>query len=366
MIACFALARTERRFHRRPDRRHRRDLLAHGGRLFHVLLAVGMAAVGASPLWQGSRACAAGQAGQNEADEATAVAPEKPDAKTMTTEFVAMTFNIRFNNPADGRNAWPRRRDDVAKLIAAERPDVIGMQEALSGQIDDLKERLDDYAWYGVGRDDGKAKGEFAPVFYRRDRFDVLDKGTFWLSETPEKPGSKGWDAALPRIATWLRLRDKQSGGAFLFANVHFDHRGERARLESGRLLRRKLAEIAGDVPVVLVGDFNSTPTSPPYKAIVEGGKDAPTAKNEQGKDAMHQVVFRDAHEVAAKREGPDTTWNGFNRPVDGNRIDHVFVDNGWTVESYRIADGKTADGRFYSDHFPIVAKLRGEKRQQK
>ncbi len=286
--------------------------------------------------------------------DASPSAKSAPETKTMTTELAAMTFNIRFNNPADGKNAWPHRRDDVAKLIARERPDLVGMQEALAGQIDDLKERLADYDWYGVGRDDGKANGEFAPIFYRRDRFDVLDKGTFWLSKTPDEVGSKGWDAALPRIASWLRLRDKKSGQALLFANVHFDHRGGQARLESARLLRRKLLGIAGDAPIVLVGDFNAAPESTPYKALVEG-----TQSDDATDNGKKSAILRDAHGLVEKPEGPNTTWNGFDKPVDGNRIDHVFVDHGWAVTAYRIVDDKTDDGRFYSDHFPIVAKFR-------
>ncbi|MEX2186738.1 MAG: SMP-30/gluconolactonase/LRE family protein [Pirellulales bacterium] len=282
------------------------------------------------------------------------------EAANVRTELVAMTFNIRYDNRGDGKNAWPHRRDDVGKLIARERPDVVGMQEALSGQIDDLKERLADYDWYGVGRDDGQAKGEAVPIFYRRDRFDVLDKGTFWLSETPDEVGSKGWDAALPRIASWLRLRDKKTGKALLFANVHFDHRGPKARLESARLLRRKLLEIAGELPIVLVGDFNASPDSPPYKAMIEtaasekAADDAADAENDKA-----SAVLRDARGLVEKPAGPNTTWNGFEKAVAGNRIDHVFVDRHWTVSAFRVIDEKTDDGRFYSDHFPIVAKLR-------
>jgi endonuclease/exonuclease/phosphatase family metal-dependent hydrolase len=319
----------------------------------HAAFAVVMSAFAAAAMLSPARS--AGRDGPTTEEPAS-------KAETMASELAAMTFNIRFNNRADGKNAWPHRRDDVGKLIARERPDVVGMQEALAAQIDDLKERLADYDWYGVGRDDGKAKGEFSPIFYRRDRFDVLDKGTFWLSETPDKVGSKGWDAALPRIATWLRLKDKTSGETLLFANVHFDHRGRKARLESGRLLRRKLLEIAADAPVMLVGDFNSTPTSPPYKAIVgaASASDAADAKDdENGEHGNERAVFRDARGLAEKPGGPDTTWNGFERPVDGNRIDHMFVDGRWTVDSFRVIDEKTGDGRFYSDHFPVLAKVR-------
>jgi endonuclease/exonuclease/phosphatase family metal-dependent hydrolase len=265
-----------------------------------------------------------------------------------------MTFNIRFNNAADGRNAWPKRRDDVAELILRQKPDLLGLQEALAGQIGELKERIgDEHDWYGVGRDDGKEQGEFAPIFYRRARFEVLGKGTFWLSETPEKVGSKGWDAALPRVATWLKLKDKAADRELLFANVHFDHRGQQARLESARLLRRKLAEVAGDAPIVLLGDFNATPDSRPYEALV----DAAELKGDDG-TATKAAVFRDARGLVANPAGPNTTWNGFTKAIDGSRIDHVLVDAHWTVAGFAVIDEQTKDGRFYSDHFPIVVKL--------
>lgn len=277
-------------------------------------------------------------------------APANDVAKGNVT---AMTFNIRYNNLGDGKNAWPLRKADVAELIRREQPDLLGLQEALVGQIADLKERLPDYDWYGLGRDDGKEKGEFAPVFYRRERFELLAKGTFWLSETPDKVGSKGWDAALPRVASWLRVHDKHSGKPFLFANVHFDHRGEKARVESSHLLRRKLLELAGEEPIVLVGDFNATPDSSPHKALVDAGQPDETDSRAVA------AVFRDARGLVAKPLGPDTTWNGFSSAVNGNRIDHVVVDRHWTAISYKIIDDKTNDGRFYSDHFPIVAKLK-------
>lgn len=272
-------------------------------------------------------------------------------------ELAVMTFNIRFNNPADGKNAWPKRRDDVAELIRRQKPDLLGLQEALAGQISDLEKRLgDDYDWYGVGRDDGKEKGEFVPVFFRRDRFDVLAKGTFWLSETPDKPGVIGWDAALPRVATWLKLKDKPTGRTLLFANVHYDHRGDKARLESSRLLRRKLLELAGDAPILLLGDFNAAPDSRPYQALV----DSADLKSGDGAPAK-AAVLRDARGLVAEPSGPDTTWNGFTKAVKGSRIDHVLVDARWMVASYAVIDEQTPDGRFYSDHFPIVVKLRQE-----
>jgi endonuclease/exonuclease/phosphatase family metal-dependent hydrolase len=285
---------------------------------------------------------------------------EEPQANAKADpagELAVMTFNIRYDNPGDGKNAWPHRRDDVAEFIKRQQPDLLGLQEALHGQIADLKERLGDaYDWYGVGRDDGKEKGEFAPVFFRRARFEIQDKGSFWLSETPDKIGSKGWDAALPRVATWLKLKDKTTDKPLLFANVHFDHRGQQARRDSARLMRRKLLELAGDAPIVLVGDFNATPDSSPHAALV----DKANLKSAE-KEPVTAAVFRDARDLVAKPAGPDSTWNGFVKTSKGARIDHVFVDRHWKVASYAVFDERTKDGRFYSDHYPIVVKVRTE-----
>jgi endonuclease/exonuclease/phosphatase family metal-dependent hydrolase len=280
----------------------------------------------------------------------------KAEANADSADTLAvMTFNIRFNNPRDGKNAWPHRRDEVAELIKRQKPDLLGLQEALHGQITDLKERLgDEYEWYGVGRDDGKEKGEFAPVFFRRERFEVESKGSFWLSETPDKIGSIGWDAALPRVATWLKVKDKTTGKTLLFANVHFDHQGDQARRESARLLRRKLLVLAGEAPIALVGDFNATPNSTPHKALI--GDDELKAPDGTAESA---AVLRDAYGLVEKPAGPNTTWNGFRKASDGARIDHVLVDRHWTALSYAVIDETTKDGRFYSDHFPIVAKIR-------
>jgi endonuclease/exonuclease/phosphatase family metal-dependent hydrolase len=284
-----------------------------------------------------------------------AKAPPTDAQADAARDLTVMTFNIRFNNPRDGKNAWPHRRDEVAELIKRQKPDLLGLQEALHGQITDLKERLgDEYEWYGVGRDDGKEKGEFAPVFFRRERFEVESKGSFWLSETPDKIGSIGWDAALPRVATWLKVKDKTTGKTLLFANVHFDHQGDQARRESARLLRRKLLVLAGEAPIALVGDFNATPNSTPHKALI--GDDELKAPDGTAESA---AVLRDAYGLVEKPAGPNTTWNGFQKASDGARIDHVLVDRHWTVDSYGVLDETMKDGRFYSDHFPIVAKIR-------
>jgi endonuclease/exonuclease/phosphatase family metal-dependent hydrolase len=258
-----------------------------------------------------------------------------------------MTFNIRYNNPGDGQNAWPLRRDWVAEIIRERKTDLVGVQEALPGQIDDLVERLSDFAWYGVGRDDGKHAGEHTPIFYRRDRFERLDQGAFWLSETPEKPGSKSWDTAITRVAVWLKLKDRQTGATFFAFNTHFDHRGAEARRQSAKLLLRKIPEIAGDAAVVLTGDFNCTPNTQPYKVLT-------AAADESGAFQLRDTL------TASKSEpqGPTGTWNGFTLIVPGQRIDHIFVTPAFHVAGHATIDDKRA-GRFPSDHLPVMAEIR-------
>src|SRR5688500_2630733 len=177
-----------------------------------------------------------------------------------------MTFNIRYDNPSDGVNAWPNRKDWVASLVRFHGADVVGVQEALAHMLTDLDARLPGFARVGVGRADGRAEGEFSAILYRAERLELLDSGTFWLSPTPEVPGSKGWDTAIERIATWARFRDRRTGCSHLHLNTHFDHIGEQARQESARLIRRRIATIADDLPIIVTGDLNADPQSAPYR----------------------------------------------------------------------------------------------------
>src|SRR5262249_5421764 len=157
---------------------------------------------------------------------------------------------------------------------------------------------------YGVGRDDGKNAGEFSPIFFRKNRFDLIDKSTIWLSPTPDEVGSQGWDAALPRIASWLTLKDRESDAIFFVINTHFDHRGAQARAESAMLLVRSLREKFSEHPVILTGDFNTKPNTPPYNALI-------------GSDAGGRRVFLDSYEHSARKpDGPKSTWNGFKKIV--------------------------------------------------
>jgi endonuclease/exonuclease/phosphatase family metal-dependent hydrolase len=252
-----------------------------------------------------------------------------------------MSFNVRYDNPNDGPDAWPHRKDWVAEIIR-ENADVVGMQEVKKNQFDDLKQRLPNYEFYGAGRDDGKEAGEFVPLAWKKDRFEVLDKGVFWLSETPDKP-SNGWDADLNRVSTWARLNDRQSGKRFVVLNTHFDHRGEQARRESGNLLREWEVTHADGDPVIVTGDFNTTASSVPYKNLT---------------DDAGEMTLRDSRLLAKKPEGPESTWNGFKEVVPKRRIDFIFTTAPIEVRCYRTLD-ETREGRFPSDHLPIVATLK-------
>jgi endonuclease/exonuclease/phosphatase family metal-dependent hydrolase len=250
------------------------------------------------------------------------------------------SFNIRYGTAEDGPNRWELRRDLVVAAIERIAPDVIGMQEVLAFQAAFLRERLPGYEYYGVGRDDGKAGGEQCGILWRAARFDGLGRGTLWLSETPDVPGSRSWDSALPRVASWVRLRDRAAGGrTFVFACTHFDHRGATARLESARLLDRRLAEIAGPEPVVLAGDFNCDEESAPYAAL-----------------ARFADTYRAAHSEPGLGEGTFHEFRGGPAP-SRDRIDWIRVSRRFQTKEAAV-DSRPVDGRPPSDHHPIYATL--------
>lgn len=253
-----------------------------------------------------------------------------------------MTFNIRYNNPGDGENAWPHRPGMVASMIRFHRADAVGLQEALKEQIEDLAARLPEYSWFGVGREDGVEAGEFSAIFYRTDRLDLEKHDTFWLSETPGEP-SVGWDAALERIVTWGRFRDKVDGTVFYMFNTHFDHRGENARRESATLLKKRVKEIAGRLPALITGDFNAKPGSEPVTILTTG--------NDRLTDTA--AVSQHGH------HGPAGTWSGFTSPgKPGDQpIDFIFMRNDVDVLLHGTLSD-TFDGRFPSDHMPVLVEI--------
>ncbi len=254
-----------------------------------------------------------------------------------------MSFNVRLNIESDSLDAWPHRRESVVGLIRFYDPDLVGLQEPQRNQLDDLARGLPGYTWFGQPRADGGARDEFSAVLYRTDRLELLDRATFWLSETPEEAGSKGWDAAFPRIVTWGRFRDRATGDTLFLFNTHLDHVGEKARAESARLIRRRVGEIAEGAPVIVTGDFNTTPDTEPYRILTADGDDP----------------LVDSREVTAEPPyGPTSTWNGFDAVVPGRRIDFVFVGEGVRVLEHGIL-AETRDGvRFPSDHLPVLVEV--------
>lgn len=255
-----------------------------------------------------------------------------------------MTFNIRLNVASDSLNAWPHRKDMVASQIRFHEANIVGVQEALYDQMMDLQARLTAYKYVGVGRDDGKQKGEFSAIFYDTARLQLMQSQTFWLSEQPTVPGSKGWDAAITRIVTWAKFKDRKTKKQFFAFNTHFDHMGKIARRESAKLLLKKVKEIAGYYPVVVTGDFNSKPSDEPIQVITDTS------------NADHLI---DSKSISATGHyGPDGTFNGFkSKEVDDQPIDYIFLKNGGRVLKHATFS-QSWEGHFSSDHFPVFARI--------
>lgn len=249
-----------------------------------------------------------------------------------------MTYNIRYANPNDGKHIWDNRKEIIASQISYYQPDLLGLQEVLKSQLSDIVSLLPQYAYVGVGRDDGKDAGEFAPVFYRKDRFKLLDWGTVWLSETPEKP-SIGWDAALPRIFTWVKVQEKSGKKIWYLANAHFDHRGVEAREQSARLMLEKSLELAEGLPIILTGDFNFNQDEGAYTFLAG------------------QELITDTYHAARLRHGPSGTFNGFNYDSEGDRIDYIWTQAGLEIQSY-AAISEIWEGILPSDHIPVLIRL--------
>ncbi|HMQ47245.1 MAG TPA: endonuclease/exonuclease/phosphatase family protein [Saprospiraceae bacterium] len=251
-----------------------------------------------------------------------------------------MTYNIRYDNPGDGADAWAARNEAVVNLIKHYHPLVLGIQEGLAHQVAYLDSNLTNYAYVGVGRDDGKEKGEFSAIFYDTTLLEVLERNTFWLSDTPDKV-SKGWDAALERVCTYALFRIKERGQKFWVFNTHYDHIGQQARASSsqliGEMIIRKTQEEA--FPVVLMGDFNATPDETPIKII--------------------QSYLKDTYENSPSHSyGPQGTFWGFELDaLAERRIDYIFCKD-CQVEAHSHIDDRRPNNRHISDHLPVLVEL--------
>ena len=274
-----------------------------------------------------------------------------------------MCFNVRYGTADDGPNRWEHRSHLAARAIRRFDPDLLGVQEALRFQADALREALPGYGFVGAGRDDGRDAGEFCPVFFRRGRFERIDAGHFWLSESPERPGSRGWDADLPRVATWAKLRDlrarrEDSGAAdaILFLNTHWDYAGKRARTESARLMRRTIDAIQpSGGPAIVVGDFNGTEDDEPYAQLLRGQGD----ETDRGPSLVDS--YRQVH---PQRLAQEATFHGFTGGREGSRIDWILHTGDLRTVEAGI-DPFHEDGRYPSDHFPITAILAPNQNQE-
>ena len=263
-------------------------------------------------------------------------ASAQPPAREPIT---VMTFNIRYGTATDGDNEWTRRRTMLFDLVREQDADLVGLQEALDFQVDEITAAVPGYATIGVGRDDGGARGEFAAILFRRTRFRVAEAGTFWFSDTPTVPGSKSWGNTITRICTWARLIDRDGRGFFVY-NVHLDHQSQPSRERSTGLLRERIdARSFAAEPVVVTGDFNVGEKNPALATLVG--------------------PFVDTYRVVRPQETTVGTFTGFKfGNVDGEKIDYILVQPGSDVMHADIVRF-TRDQRYPSDHFPVVARVR-------
>jgi endonuclease/exonuclease/phosphatase family metal-dependent hydrolase len=253
--------------------------------------------------------------------------------------FTIIQYNIRLNTPNDKDNAWPFRKEKVAGLLRFHGADIYNVQEALPEQMDELNTLMPEFDHVGVGRDDGKRSGEHMGIFYKRARFQKLNSGMFWLSETPDKPGL-GWDAACNRYVQWIKLKDKITKKTFYVFDTHFDHVGMKAREESVNMILRYMEDINQEkLPLILTGDLNLVKTSAPVMSIL--------------------AVMKDAMDVTqTPHYGPVSTSGGFDVKILQSKIDYIFINDG--VEVLRHGHLSDSFGLFYpSDHLPVLAELR-------
>ncbi len=262
----------------------------------------------------------------------------KDEENEKTVSLNTSSYNLRLLTTSDtGDRSWSSRKTYADKILRKYDFDIFGTQELVLSQINDLLALNSNYNYVGVGRNDGTTTGEYCAIFYKKSKFEVLDEGTFWLSSTPNTP-SKGWDAALNRIVTWVQIKEKESEKIFYFFNTHFDHQGVIARKESAKLLLEKMKEIAKDIPVICTGDFNLMPDSEPIKYLSES-------------NYIWDARFSSETPVF----GTEGTFHGYNLNQNSfNRIDYIFISKTVKVKSYGVINDDIDLNAFSSDHFPV------------
>ena len=248
-----------------------------------------------------------------------------------------ISYNIRYMNTKDGDNNWEFRKQASINMVNEEQPTVFGLQEAVKAQVDFLQENLPNYAYYGVGRDDGKEKGEFMAIFYDKQEVELLDKGTFWLSATPDTP-SKGWDGQCFRTCTWAIFKCKDTGKKFAYFNTHLDHRGKEAQREGLKTIATKIKEkVATEMPVFLSGDFNIRADSPHFEAV--------------------KPFMADSRDLATETDHRGT-YTGFRVRENPVVVDHIFV-RGAEVDKFIVLCDKNYGAPYISDHYPVLTVAR-------
>lgn len=256
-----------------------------------------------------------------------------------------MSFNLRVRTIFDGLNHWDFRKGLLVQTIRRFNPDLLGTQECLAGQADYLREQLSDYSFIGAGRNDGRRRGEMCGIFYKTAKFEQIDHGFFWLSDRPAKPGSKAWGSVFPRLVTWAKLRPTDGGEPICLFNTHFDAFASRARLQSAKLLRLRMENIAGRLPVIVTGDFNADEGTDAHKVLLAGTRSVGRLTD----------TFLAANDGKMRNDG---TRHGFRGGRGGPRIDWIITNNDFHTVDADINHTR-AGLRYPSDHFPVTAVLR-------
>jgi endonuclease/exonuclease/phosphatase family metal-dependent hydrolase len=271
----------------------------------------------------------------------------------QTSRIKVMSFNIRYGTANDGPNAWEHRKDLVFDVLRTEDPDLVGVQEALRFQLDEIQEALPHFNEFGVGRSDGIEAGEYSAILYREDRFIATEGETFWYSETPEEPGSADWGNTIPRICTWARFLDRNTNASLYFYNTHLDHRSQNSREKSAYLLSQRINDRLHPEPFVVTGDFNAGEDN----TVIQFLKGSQGIRFADGPSPASVLTLKDPFREVTPNATGVGTFNDFEGRATGEKIDFVLVPAGIEILDAGIV--RTNDsGRYPSDHYPVTATL--------